>query len=280
MSVWSEAWPKIPGINSRNASIFVQALRFFGWFKSNSLRLSLIKNTCHRRHWTARDCLLLCRALSSPSASIGDGWVLWTTARTSLDWPHRCGCCCNRWCCDCCCCTSSSSDLWCWSPRSILVQECPHCLHDSLPALCRALELATLETRTDALCDRLLHRASQCPGIPTPTPLHPQDYLAYVCSLLGAPTAILSIQATHNGGVPCVSGRKQGLGTPGSTQRRVSGDCSTSSRQISQNWHRNGRLGPARRVVSLSAVCVLGLVPTLALFCCHERLQLDFAILV
>ena len=44
----------------------------------------------------------------------------------------------------------------------------------------------------------------------------------------------------------------------------------------SQNWYRNGRLGPARRVVGLSAVFVLGLLPTLARLCRQLRLQVGF----
>ena len=62
------------------------------------------------------------------------------------------------------------------------------------------------------------------------------------------------------GSVPCDCGRNQGFGPTGSTQRRVSGDCSTttSSRKNHANWHRNRRVGRARRGVGLSAFFFFG----------------------
>ena len=61
-------------------------------------------------------------------------------------------------------------------------------------------------------------------------------------------------QDTQNG-VPSVCGRNQGIGTTSSTQRRDSGDCSTTTsyRKKHPNWYRNRHGGPARRVVGLFA---------------------------
>ena len=69
-------------------------------------------------------------------------------------------------------------------------------------------------------------------------------------------TSALGKSCRTCGSVPCDCGRNQGFGPTGSPQRRVSGDCSTttSSRKNHGNWYRNRRVGRARRGVGLSAV--------------------------
>ena len=59
------------------------------------------------------------------------------------------------------------------------------------------------------------------------------------------------------GCVPFVCGRNQGFGTTSSTQRRVSGDGSTtipSRQKRNQNWYQNLRVDPSRRVVGFPTI--------------------------